>query len=327
MIPKASQRGGGQQLATHLLNEYDNDRVEVAQLRGAIADDLHGAFAEWRAMSRGTQCRKYLYSLSLNPDPQQGPLDRTLYLDFIKRTEQALGLTDQPRAVVFHVKHGREHCHVVWSRIDADALKAVQLSHDRQKLRSVARDFAREHNLILPPGMQKDRGRDRYKDRAKRESLAEKQQEERSGITKEERRAAITAVWRKTKTGAAFVRALEESGYYLARGDRRSYVVVDGAGEIHSLSRQIEGATTTDIKARLARSTNCLMRARPRPSSATKTRRSANSVRTRDGRVRTATPKPTPAATPSLKRRRSAVPRLPRSVLFSSPGTKPKARR
>ena len=37
-------------------------------------------------------------------------------MDYIARTEQALGLADQPRAVVFHVKEGREHCHVVWSR-------------------------------------------------------------------------------------------------------------------------------------------------------------------------------------------------------------------
>src|SRR5262245_38319007 len=106
MIPKASQRGGGQQLATHLLNQFDHDRVELADLRGAIAPDLHGAFAEWRAASKATRCRKYLYSLSLNPDPQQGGLTRELYLEFIARAEKALGLEDQARAIVFHVKHG-----------------------------------------------------------------------------------------------------------------------------------------------------------------------------------------------------------------------------
>ena len=33
MIPKGNQRGGGQQLATHLLNAYDNDSAEVADVR------------------------------------------------------------------------------------------------------------------------------------------------------------------------------------------------------------------------------------------------------------------------------------------------------
>ena len=44
MIPFASQRGGGQDLATHLMNEHDNEFMELAQVRGAVAHDLHGAF-------------------------------------------------------------------------------------------------------------------------------------------------------------------------------------------------------------------------------------------------------------------------------------------
>ena len=45
----------------------------------------------------------------------------------------------------------------------------------------------------------------------------------------------------RSKTGAEFVRAMEDKGYYLARGDQRTYVVIDLYGEIHSLSRQIGG--------------------------------------------------------------------------------------
>src|SRR5688572_2548971 len=142
MIPKASQRGGGQQLATHLLNDFDNDRVELAELRGSLAPDLHGAFDEWRAAASATNCRKYLYSMSVNPDPEQGPLTRDQYRDFLDRAEKKLGLDGLPRALVFHVKHGREHCHAVWSRIDGERMRAVQLSHDRAKLREVVRAFA-----------------------------------------------------------------------------------------------------------------------------------------------------------------------------------------
>ena len=72
MIPKGNQRAGGQQLATHLLNAYDNDRVEIADMRGAIAQDLHGAFAEWYAEAKATNCSKYLYSMSINPACGQG---------------------------------------------------------------------------------------------------------------------------------------------------------------------------------------------------------------------------------------------------------------
>jgi hypothetical protein len=251
MIPKGNQRAGGQQLATHLLNSYDNDSVEIVDMRGAIAQDLHGAFAEWYAEAKATKCIQYLYSLSINPDHTQGPFNREHYDDFIRRTEDKLGLSGQPRAVVFHVKHGREHCHVVWSRIDTEKMKAVQLSHDRQKLRAVAQEYARDHNLTLPPGMQNDRGKDRYADRDKQEDLGDKQREERTGVSKAQRRREIAEAWHGSDSGQAFIRALEERCYYAARGDDCAYAVVDLYGEVSNLARQVDGVKTKALRARL----------------------------------------------------------------------------
>jgi hypothetical protein len=252
MIPKGNQRGGGRQLATHLMNQFDNDNVEIADLRGAVAQDLHGAFHEWFAQSKATKCTKYLYSLSVNPDLAKYDLTREQYLDFVARTERSLELVGQPRAVVFHVKNGRQHCHAVWSRIIPDASRAVHMDHDRLKLQDVAREFARDHGLPLPPGMEK-----KGSNRQKQSDHKEKQQQERSGISKEERMAAITAVWYEhSEDPHAFVKALEKAGYHLARsaseryeGDKGRYVVIDHAGEVHPLARQIEGVRTKQIKA------------------------------------------------------------------------------
>ena len=246
MIPKGNQRGGGRQLATHLLNQFDNDHVEVLDLRGAVAQDLHGALHEWYAQSKATKCRKYLYSMSVNPDLAKYDLTREQHLDFIARTERSLKLVGQPRAIVFHVKKGREHCHVVWSRIDQDSSKAVHMDHDRLKLQAVAREFARDHGLPLPPGMQRN-GQSSQKD--KQSNYQEKQQQERSGVSREECMQAITAVWQQHKDPHAFVKALEETGYHLARGDSGRYVVIDHAGEVHSLPRQIEGVRSNEVKA------------------------------------------------------------------------------
>src|ERR1039457_2955983 len=150
------------------------------------------------------------------------------------------------RAIVFHVKNGREHCHAIWSRIDPDAAKAVHIDHDRFKLQAVAREFARDHGLTLPPGMRKN-GRS---NKDKESNYQEKQQQERSGISKEERTKAITAVWQEhNKDPHAFVKALEEKGYHLANGDSGRYVVIDHAGEVHSLYRQIEGTRSNEVKA------------------------------------------------------------------------------
>lgn len=257
MILKGNQRGGGRQLAAHLMNSFDNERVEVADVRGAVAQDLSGAFAEWSAQARATQCRKNLYSLSLNPDQTQGHLTREQYLDLLARTERSLKLVGQPRAVVFHEKRDkdgnlREHCHAVWSRIDTDKMKAVHIAHDRLKLRTVARNFARDHGLELPDGMKPGKSKGSRRDRFNASAnLAEKQQQERTGISIEEHAAEITGCWRKTKNGPAFVEALKTKGYVLARGDSRAYVVIHLSGEVHSLARRIEGVRTKELKERL----------------------------------------------------------------------------
>ncbi|MBJ6722587.1 relaxase/mobilization nuclease domain-containing protein, partial [Bacillus sp. PR5] len=247
MIPKASQRGGGQDLATHLLNAFDNELVEVAEVSGAIAPDLHGAFAEWEAIATGlTKCRNYLYSLSVNPDLGQGQLSRAQYMDYVDRVEKALGLSGQPRAIVYHIKNGREHCHVVWSRIDYQNEKALHLAFDREKLMMVTRQFAREYGLELPEGY----GPGRFDERRQKTSLYERAQERATGISKEERQLQVTQAWRQSDSPKAFVRALEDLGYVLATGNR-PYVLVDIYGGMNALPKLIDDRSvrTKDIRA------------------------------------------------------------------------------
>lgn len=252
MIPFGSQRASGQELATHLLNAQDNERIEIAGLRGSGADDLHGAFAEWRALARQrTRCRKYLYSLSINPDPAQEPLTRAQYEDYIARAEDKLGLTGQPRAVVFHVKHGREHCHVVWSRVIVDERRAAQISFDRTKLMAVTRQFARDHGLHLPDGYHRERGEPPQNAQL---TLYEKVQQDRTGLRREQRIADVTGAWHRRDTPQTFVQDLEELGYILARG-KRPYVLVDLYGEMNALPKLIaddkggQRVRTKDVRA------------------------------------------------------------------------------
>src|SRR6202166_3386408 len=244
MIPFGSQRALGQDLATHLLNTLDNERMEVAQVRGAVARDLHGAFAEWEAQAHTlTRCSNYLYSLSVNPDQRQGRLTKEQYLDYIDRAENRLGLAGQPRAVVFHIKKDkngvpREHCHVVWSRIDAERGKARHMAFEHDKLMMVTREFARDHGLTLPDGYYRDKGQERPK-KNRQLSLYEKNQQDKGGLSKEQHIAQVTAAWQKRDTPRAFVRSLEDMGYILATGTR-DYVLVDLYGNMNSLPKLVE---------------------------------------------------------------------------------------
>lgn len=248
MIPFASQRGSGRDLATHLLNAEDNEYLEIDDLRGSVADDLHGAFAEWEAQAAAmTKCRNYLYSLSINPDHRQGPLPRDLYADYVERVEEALGLAGQPRAIVFHIKEGREHAHVVWSRIDLQEMKAIHMAFDHDALMGVTRRFARDHGIELAPGYHRLEERKRQTHRQL--SLYEKAQIEESGISREERIATVTELWHRRDTAQSFLASLEHHGYLLAQG-KRPFVLVDIYGHTNALPKLIDdkAATTKAIR-------------------------------------------------------------------------------
>lgn len=164
MILKGNQRGNGADLAVHLMNAFDNESIEVAEIHGAVADDLLGAFAEFEAVSLGTRAREYLYSLSISPP---SPLTRDQYFEAIGMIEERLGLAGQPRAVIFHVKPdergiSREHCHVVWSRINIEKMRAVHMAHDRRRLMDLAVALARKYGLAMPPGLKAWEAKQKY---------------------------------------------------------------------------------------------------------------------------------------------------------------------
>lgn len=244
MIISGLQTGNTRWLACHLQNSADNELIELAEITGTVAQDIDGALAEFDAFAAGTRAREGVYAAFINPPTR---LSREQFMQALAVIERALGLCGQPRIVLFHVKAGRHHCHVVWSRIDLARMKAIHLSHDWQKLRRCARELAAAFGFELPPGLAQDRGAKRFEDR-KRPNKAEKAMAELSGLAVEERRDVITACYRQADSAPAFINALEAAGYVLARGDRRSFVVVDAAGDVHSLARQIDGAKTRDIR-------------------------------------------------------------------------------
>ncbi len=244
MILKGSQRGGGQSLAVHLMRADDNEHVEIHEIRGFASDDLRGAFKEAHAVSRGTKCQQYLFSLSLNP-PETESVSIAVFEDAISRIESKLGLSGQPRAIIFHEKEGRRHAHCVWSRIDSETMTARQLPHYKLKLRDISRDLYLEQDWKMPRGLMNSESRD-----PTNFTLPEWQQAKRAGYDPKELKKAIQGCWAVSDGRASFTHALEVRGFFLAKGDRRGFVVVDHQGEVHSLARAL-GIKTKDLLARL----------------------------------------------------------------------------
>lgn len=244
MILKASQRGGSNQLAAHLLKTHDNEHVAVHELRGFSADDLRSALHEIYAVSRGTRAKQFLFSLSLNPPPNER-VDVVAFEEAIEAVEQKLGLTGQPRAVVFHEKEGRRHAHVVWSRIDTDRMKAINLPHFKLKLRDVSRELYLDHGWKMPRGLVNSQERD-----PRNFTRAEWEQAKRAKQDPKALKAMFQECWAISDGPKAFASALQARGYTLAQGDRRSHVAVDFRGEIYAVAKWV-GIKTKDMRGKL----------------------------------------------------------------------------
>lgn len=244
MILKASQRGGGKQLAVHLLKTDENEHVEVHDIRGFVADDVTGAFQEAHAISKATKCRQFLFSLSLNP-PETEIVPIAKFESTIDEVEKSLGLAGQPRVIVFHEKEGRRHAHCVWSRINIEDMKAVQMSYFKRKLNDISKSLYLDNDWKLPKG---------FIDKGQKSPLnysrAEWQKAKRTRQNPKHIKMALQECWNASDSKRAFENALMERGYFLARGNKSRFVAVDVHGEVYSLSRQL-GVKVDDLKSKI----------------------------------------------------------------------------
>lgn len=245
MIIKGKSRSGPSALAAHLGNAEKNESVILLETRGTVAQDLRGALIEMDAIALGTRCEKPLYHAAMSPEPPHRltPEQRAEAVDAL---EDKLGLTGHARIVVMHEKLGREHIHVVWSRIDIENMKSVSDSHNYRKHEEVSRDLERRFGHERIQGAHHERDGVPRPDRTP--SRAELRQEERTGITGKEVKREVSEAFRGSDTAEAFKAALEDRGYILAQGDRRDFVIMDREGGIHSLARRIDGMKAKELR-------------------------------------------------------------------------------
>lgn len=250
MIIKGGTRSGGRMLAEHLERADTNETVQLLDVRGTAATDLDGSFREMVAVASGTRCKKPLYHASINTARDER-LTPEQWRHSVETLEKALGLTDQPRAVVRHVKDGREHVHVVWSRIDAENMKAISDSNNYYRHEEVARQLEQEFGHRAVEGVHTG---DKSKARPVAEANQAEQEQAAAGRAMPVKLAKgqLTAAWDETLTGQEFADRIGEQGYTLARGNERDFVIVDWKGGVHSPRRRIVGMKAADIEARFS---------------------------------------------------------------------------
>lgn len=255
MIIKGKSRAGPSQLARHLGRTDTNERVAVLQLDSAGTPEQ--AFRDWQTYTLATRGKLGLYHVNIDPDAKYA-MTPDQWMRAVDILEEELGLQGQPRAIVMHEKHGREHIHVVWARADMETMRLRSdsnnyLAHERASLR-MEQEFGHEH----VPGKHAKRDREKQPEFPRSEvshnewQQAERQNPDVGGIGHRDRKAQVTALYEASDSGPAFKAALEDAGYVLARGDRRDFVILDSDAKVHSLGRQLPGIKAAELRAFMA---------------------------------------------------------------------------
>jgi hypothetical protein len=278
MIVKGRSRGDGGQLATYLLYSTENENVMV--LEAALGFEGNGhqgvieSLAHFDAMASFTRGHKGHYHAQISPEHGYR-LTHEQWIEAVDIAAGELGFDQAPRAVVLHEKNGEMHGHVVFMRTlqrddGAFVLHSDSKNYEMHERAARKMEHVFGHDLVrgaFYDGYDVDRnepvkrergidrpGYDAATETRARHDQAEAQRTERTGISKEQRQADITALWQRSDNGQSFKAALENAGYGLARGDQKAiYMVVDRQGEAYALGREIaiKGLRKKDLEARL----------------------------------------------------------------------------
>lgn len=248
MIIKGGSRAAPDQLGRHLLRTDTNERVQILELQSPTGS-LTEALRDWQFLATGTRGHKGLYHANIDPDTRYS-MTPEQWRRSVEVLEEKLGFQGQPRAVVLHEKHGRQHIHVVWQRTDIESMTLRPDSHNYRKHEEASLALEQEFGHEHVPGKHAKRDRQKQPEPPKAQfNHAAWQQAERAAVDPRDLKETITTLYEQSDNCMAFKAALEENGYVLARGDRRDFVIVDRGGQIHSLGRQIGGVSAKDLQA------------------------------------------------------------------------------
>ena len=249
MIVKGGSRWDSRYFTRHLANAKENEQVRLLEIRGMFGvETMEDAFLEMKAMASATQCRNYFYHASINPRDTEH-LTRERQAEAVDILGRHLGLAEQPCFVVEHVKEGRAHLHVVWSRIDGDSLKAIRDDHNYARHEAAAREIEQTFDLT-PVGsvLGKDRVRPRPERRPKD---YEGYRAARTGLSVAQVKEDALAAWVESATGQEMAAGLRHRGYILCRGDQRDFCIVDPAGDEHSLGRRLPDVKAAELREKM----------------------------------------------------------------------------
>ena len=245
MIIKGASRCCAWWWARHFEDTQENERVRLVKSEGLASENIYDLICEMRGHAQGTNAKNFMWVALLNP----GPNERLTEQGWEKAREileKHRGYQGQPYFVVEHEKKGYIHRHMVWSRIDTEHMRALPDGLDAKLCHAAAREIERELGLQRVVGpFDREPGTPRPK---RAPEAWEMYRGMKTRIDPREITAEVTRLFHQSDTGKAFHAALENHGYPLVTG-RRGLLILDSAGNEHSLARRIDGINTKRLNA------------------------------------------------------------------------------
>ena len=148
MIIMSHVRGGYHAIAAYLKAQGNNEKISTVDISDFEAEDLDEAFQNMWAVAAKTRAKKALHHISINPRRDERLTGDQLSA-IVRRCELKYGYNhdDHQRVIVEHVKGGRQHFHVVWSRVSLLTGKPVWPGLHWNRSRQVAREMEAELDL------------------------------------------------------------------------------------------------------------------------------------------------------------------------------------
>jgi len=221
---------------THTENIPTQDPEKALKWMAWTAIHAEELKRESGAKATGQPCTKPVFTFSLAWHPEQEPQEDEM-IGAGRRALIALGLEDHETLMVAHSETDHPHIHLITNTVHPETGLVNTLSFSKLKLSKWAEEYEREHGKIYCE-----------------QRVENNEQREQSKFVKYrepelDHKTRITELYHASDSGKAFQEALAQAGYQLAQGKR--LVVIDQEGNLHSLSRQVEGVKAKDIRAKL----------------------------------------------------------------------------
>lgn len=248
---------------THNLPTQDPEKamkvMAFTAMNAAYYKDMVGGSKAGRKATRGA-----VFTFSLAWHPEQSP-DKLHMLDTAFSALEELGLKENHQAVIVaHKDTDHPHVHIIANAVSTADGKRAKLSYDYLSLSTWAQEYEEKngHKIYCKERVRNNEERAKLAQEGIKKQRQSKQQDFKSGKIQDKPKTGIVKhkeeklkqslliqdLYRRSDSGQAFQAALEENGYTLSNGNRRSFIVIDERGKPYSLSRQMKGFWQKDEK-------------------------------------------------------------------------------